>query len=121
MRRKLVISFGKKQPSTTVSTEHLSTHAPSSHYQAPQDHTETFRQLWAELHTKADPTQDWFASWLNRIPCGTCRSTARRIMDQIKPRYGDWFAFSVELHNAVNAKLNKPQLTTEEAAIIWRK
>jgi hypothetical protein len=32
-----------------------------------------------------------------------------------------FFAWGVRLHNAVNAKLGKPEITIEEALSIWRK
>jgi hypothetical protein len=32
-----------------------------------------------------------------------------------------FFAWGVRLHNAVNAKLGKPEITIEEAYSIWRK
>jgi hypothetical protein len=32
-----------------------------------------------------------------------------------------FFAWGVALHNAVNAKLGKPEITIEEAYLIWRK
>jgi len=120
MRRKHVISFGKKPSSQAgVKSEYLTTHTTKIHYQIPQETTQTYHALWTELHTKSDPTPEWFAGWLNRIPCGNCRSTARTILERIKPRYNDWFPWSVELHNAVNAKLGKPQVALQEAREIW--
>jgi len=83
---------------------------------------EASRQLWAELHSKQDPTPEWFAGWLARIPrfgCA-CRKDFEAIIEANPPRYDDLFAWSVEAHNAVNAKLNKPIMSLEDAVKVWR-
>ncbi len=77
--------------------------------------------LWAELHTQATPTPEWFADWLARIPrfgC-TCRKDFQAIIEANPPRYDDFFAWSVEAHNSVNRKLGHKKLSLVEAAIIW--
>lgn len=81
-----------------------------------------YRDLWAELHTKQDATPEWFADWLNRVPktCG-CDKSLQAILDELgTPDYTDWFAYSVRLHNAVNRKLGKHELTHDEAKAIWQ-
>jgi hypothetical protein len=71
-----------------------------------------FRLLWAELHSKKNPTQEWFESWLLRVPefCG-CQTSFREYLPTNPPRYDDWRRWSVEAHNWVNAKLGKPLWT----------
>lgn len=66
----------------------------------------TGRLLWLELHTKEDPTPEWFETWVARVPnfdCG-CRSWLREYLVTNPPRYNDWYPWTVELHNAVNVK-----------------
>jgi hypothetical protein len=80
------------------------------------------REHWSGLHSKQDPNPEWFAGWLARIPrfgC-TCRKDFQAIIEANPPRYDDFFAWSVEAHNAVNQKLNKPIMSLEDAAKIWR-
>lgn len=89
---------------------------------ARQTRVERGRKLWAELHTKQDATPEWFALWMQRVPsfgCG-CRNAFAAIIAVNPPQYDDWFAWTVEAHNAVNDKLNKPQITIEEARTIWQ-
>ena len=91
----------------------------------PADYTKDaskYHALWAELHTKHDPTAEWFSDWLNRVPknCG-CDRSLKGILDELgTPDYTDWFAYSVRLHNAVNRKLSKPELSHDEARAIWQ-
>lgn len=77
------------------------------------------RELWSELHTSV--TVDTLAEWERRIPSFGC--TCRKFYDEWKasnpPRKDDFFAWTVELHNAVNAKLGKPKITIDEARQIW--
>ncbi len=80
-------------------------------------------QLWEELHCKEDATEDWFLKdWLSRVPryCG-CQEKVQQILERFKPKYGkEWFRFTVDLHNAVNAALvGKPQFSYDEAEVRW--
>jgi Erv1 / Alr family len=85
--------------------------------------TQLFREHWKELHTKEDPTQEWFDDWLARIPkiCSKCAVDFAAIIARNPPRFSDWFRWTWEVHNEVNAKLNppRPQLSLEEAMGIW--
>lgn len=63
-------------------------------------------ELWAELHSKEDPTPEWFEDWLKRVPnygCG-CQKSFRDYLKENPPRYDDWYAWTVEAHNWVNVK-----------------
>jgi hypothetical protein len=66
--------------------------------------------LWRKLHTKENPTPEWFANWIKQVPGSTCkcRSWLQEYLRESPPRYDDFSAWAVELHNAVNAKLGKP-------------
>jgi len=94
-----------------------------AHEQQVEKRHKASRELWAELHSKQNPTPEWFAGWLSRIPrfgCA-CRKDFQAIIDANPPRYDDFFAWSVEAHNSVNQKLDRTIMTMEDAAAIWRK
>ncbi len=81
--------------------------------------------VWATLHRRAltwDAGDDsaWLVANVNgAIPCGTCRTHWAQVLQKNPPRWGDYFAWSVEAHNAVNAQLGKPQIALEEARSRW--
>jgi len=86
------------------------------------NHNSKYHDLWRECHTKQDANAEWFVDWLNRVPktCG-CNKSLQAILDELgQPDYTDWFAYSVRLHNAVNRKLGKPELSLDEAMAIWQ-
>jgi hypothetical protein len=83
------------------------------------------RLAWAKLHgyTGCDP--QWLDIWQYLIPqrCD-CKDGYQRILAEMPPDHSSpeaFFAWGVRLHNAVNAKLGKPEVTIEEAYLIWRK
>jgi hypothetical protein len=90
-------------------------------HQVKKDRLEQSRELWEELHQKKDADAKWLAAWVRRIPkfgCA-CREGFERILREIPPRFDDWFAWTVEVHNAVNFKLGKPEIEWEEACRRW--
>jgi hypothetical protein len=80
---------------------------------------------WAKLHgyTGCDP--QWLDIWQYLIPARCdCKDGYQRILAEMPPDYTSpeaFFAWGVRLHNAVNAKLGKPEITIDEAYSIWRK
>jgi len=80
------------------------------HADARERQIERYHELWRELHSEQNPTPEWFADWVSRVPnfgC-SCRSWLREYIRDNPPRFDDFYAWSVDLHNAVNAKLGKP-------------
>jgi hypothetical protein len=81
---------------------------------------------WILLHDGSIKTIEQLTEWELLIPQYGC---------SCKRFYAEWkaanppdftspeafFAWGVRLHNAVNAKLSKPEITIEEACSIWRK
>ena len=68
-----------------------------------------YHALWQELHEKQNPTPEWFRNWVSRVPnfgC-SCRSWLREYLRENPPRFDDFYAWSVELHNSVSRKLGK--------------
>ena len=90
-------------------------------HQAKKDRLEQSRELWEELHLKKGADAKWLAGWVKRIPkfgCA-CREGFERILRKIPPRFDDWHKWTWEAHNAVNAKLGKPEITFDEACQQW--
>lgn len=87
---------------------------------------------WAELHLQRKPTREWFDSWLARIPnfgCG-CTNKFKPILERFQPSISEildsspvnqakWFALTVDLHNAVNVDLKRPEMSLDEASKRW--
>jgi glycosyltransferase involved in cell wall biosynthesis len=87
---------------------------------------------WAELHLQRKPTREWFDSWLARIPnfgCG-CVNNFTPILERFKPSISEiidsspvdqakWFALTVDIHNAVNIDLKRPEMTLDDASKRW--
>ena len=81
---------------------------------------------WIRLHNGSIVDTEGLAAWESTIPQYGC---------SCKRFYAEWkaanppdftspeafFAWGVRLHNAVNAKLGKPEITIDEAYSIWRK
>jgi len=86
--------------------------------------------LWKLLHTRAlAPVEDSAAEirWLyGKFPAGlpegcTCKTFYFQFLQTTKPDFADYFAWTVALHNAVNRKLGKPELTVDAARTLWSK
>lgn len=90
-------------------------------------------ELWKEAHTYRFTTKvafdQWFAYWckrVNAIPKCSCRKHFNQI---VLPSLGnvigsvssqeDCFRLFFEMHNMVNLKLSKPELTIQEAKRLW--
>jgi hypothetical protein len=100
-----------------------------SHGSPVRSSTIVFRSLvnpWIALHNGSIVDADSLAEWEKTIPqyeCG-CRAFYADHKAEIPPDFSSpeaFFAWGVALHNAVNRKLGKPELTLEEALSIWRK
>jgi len=77
------------------------------------------REHWRKLHTTRF-TPEEFELWVQGIPgCSSCQRDFRRILKNHPPRFDDWERWTWEIHNAVNARLGKPEFTFEQACKIW--
>ncbi len=82
-------------------------------------------KAWTALHTAAVAgtlTLAWLqGAWRQMVPAYGC--ACLRAWDDLLAvhpfRPADLFVWSVEIHNAVNLKLGKPQLTLAQATAIW--
>jgi hypothetical protein len=83
------------------------------------------RLAWAKLHSYRGCDPQWLDIWQYLIPqrCD-CKDGYQRILAEMPTDFSSpeaFFAWGVRLHNAVNAKLGKPEITIDEAYSIWRK
>jgi hypothetical protein len=90
-------------------------------------------RFWAELHLyglRADdaciPFGDmryWLDAWLSSLPFDGCPCEAhlKEWMANNPPTFGEFFAWGVRLHNAVNERIFKPQISVENARTLWCK
>ena len=83
------------------------------------------RFAWSLLHNYRGCDPQWLELWVYFIPSRCdCRDGFQQILKDLPPDFSSpeaFFAWGVRLHNAVNAKLGKPQITLDEAYLIWRK
>lgn len=84
------------------------------------------RALWRALHTyeyiNEEKTKEWFEEWLKRLPCGECKEDSRLILEKNPLNFSSkekFFESGVKFHNMVNCKLNKKEISIEEALNIW--
>jgi Erv1 / Alr family len=85
-------------------------------------------RLWARLHLwahNADLLQvnNWLKSFARQIPCGDCRRHWKQLCKRKPPdsrNHAALFAWTVDMHNEVNYRLGKRQLSYIEAMRIWR-
>jgi hypothetical protein len=77
------------------------------------------REHWKKLHTQTfDETT--FEAWVRTIPgCPTCQRNFRVWLEANPPRFDDWWNWTFEAHNAVNAKLGKPEIEWQKACELW--
>jgi hypothetical protein len=82
------------------------------------------RFAWEKLHRYLGCDRQWFELWVYFIPSQCdCREGFQKILEELPPDFSSpeaFFAWGVRLHNLVNAKLGKPQITLEDACRIWR-
>lgn len=78
-----------------------------------------YHSLWKEWHTKEDPTLEWIADWLNRVPksCGCGKSFAEWLAGN-PPDFANWFEYSVAGHNFVNRKLKRIEYGPLDAKLL---
>ena len=94
--------------------------------------------VWNDLHcrplktngtspwTEGSNDDAWMREWTKRIPRFTkgckCNEHWSKWYPQNKPDYKSrdaYFAWTVKAHNAVNARLGKPQVTVEEMKKVY--
>jgi len=107
-------------PSTEIHGPHLPAHktGPSfRHFVKPN--------AWTFLHSYRGCDPAWLKKWEGIIPRGRCdcKTGYLEILKDYPPDFSSpeaFFSWGVELHNAVNRKLGKPEMTLDEARKLWR-
>jgi len=86
-----------------------------------------YRFLWQLLHThKYESEEDakvWFEAWKAKISCGSCKSHLEELLRVLPVDYSSkegFFKWTVEIHNMVNKKLGKVEISVEEAILLWQ-
>jgi deoxycytidylate deaminase len=77
---------------------------------------------WHHIHTKAADNADVCMSMFNSLPCNDCKTHSIQLYDTLKPAYeGDILGLTIAIHNEVNRKLGKRQLSQKEARALYVK
>jgi hypothetical protein len=87
-------------------------------------------KLWAALHQRAlgfVPARaalqlGWLKAFARQISCGDCRLFYvqwLRANPPVLTTSETFFDWTVDMHNAVNSKLGKPELSYADALIAW--
>ena len=83
-------------------------------------------EQWGILHRRAlrhDGSDDsvWMAKFTATLPAMgcKCRQHWEQLLRDHPPRWDDYFPWTVDAHNIVNARVKNPQKTLEEALAIW--
>lgn len=83
---------------------------------------------WKTLHARAlsaktpinkNTERGWLFTYGSKLPCGDCRQFFAQYLQTNPPDFTDYFAWTVGLHNAVNLKLKKPEVTLDQARALW--
>lgn len=90
-------------------------------------------RLWVELHRHAlhdhvDGTTDkkWLMTWSAKVPKFTkgcaCNDHWKKWLATHPPNFATrdtYFEWTVKAHNSVNKRLNKPELTVDQAKALY--
>lgn len=84
-------------------------------------HTITF---WITSDKNEEDIQNFINSLIVTIPCEECRKHYTELIKSHPLPFNNndnykYFKWSVDIHNTVNKQLNKPQISYEEAYMIW--
>lgn len=90
----------------------------------PSVNSDVTRGLWKELHLRAinwigGDDSEWQVAFERRVPCGQCKSHWSLFKGKYPPDYAHYFAWTVDAHNSVNARLGKEILSQDQAFRIW--
>jgi hypothetical protein len=78
--------------------------------------------FWTTLHIACLACEDYktivvfVEGYKDIIPCLSCRQHFETVLEENPvPEAGDYFKWSVDVHNIVNVRLGKPQFSYEDA------
>lgn len=111
-------------PASEAATVQRSFAAAKVHSQQTEAILKHGAERWARLHRRAlvmegqDDTI-WIAAFGASLPCGDCKSHWLEMLKRTPPDRSRYFAWSVDRHNEVNARIGKPILTEAAARSLW--
>ena len=87
-------------------------------------------RAWAELHLfalrheamrRGVSEASWFENWVSDLPFDgcPCKGHLHEFLAHNPPDWDKFFAWSVNLHNAVNARIGKLTIGVEQARELW--
>ena len=84
-------------------------------------------KLWAAWHKRAKKAvtiskaeeDKYIAELTAALPCGECRNDFLELIAAHEPNYGDYFAYTVAIHNAVNKKLGYKEMSLKDATALY--
>jgi hypothetical protein len=89
-------------------------------------------RFWTELHLfsyrnrncpDVDFIKNWFDNWVDSIPWNgcPCKEHFDDYCNRIPPNFSDLWKWGIEIHNDVNMRIGKKQLSFSEAEKLWIK
>lgn len=92
---------------------------------AQQRKEERGRQLWRAIHLHKDADREWYNKWRNYLIKGKCNCSEHFLeVEKSHPISFDseqkFFESSIDMHNAVNERLERPACSMERAYMLWR-
>jgi hypothetical protein len=118
------VSVGYQDHGGDSSPVNLQYHFHGS-YDRPPEFVHSGTLAWLSLHSYEGCDEAWLLEWEKTIPsagCG-CHSGYLLLKEEFPPDFSSsdaFFAWGVALHNGVNRKLGKQELSLEEARLLWR-
>ncbi|HEV2292452.1 MAG TPA: Erv1/Alr family FAD-linked sulfhydryl oxidase [Tepidisphaeraceae bacterium] len=96
--------------------------------QVKQPWVERGPMMWKELHDRPnlpleiERERAWLTAFAGRLDCGDCRQHWLSLLTVDPPDLSSPAAYArwgVRMHNAVNLRLGKPEMSFEDAADRW--
>jgi hypothetical protein len=89
-------------------------------------------RFWTELHLfslrnrncpDVNFIKNWFDNWVDSIPWNgcPCKEHFEDYCKSIPPNFSDLWKWGIEIHNDVNMRIGKKQLSLSEAEQLWTK
>ena len=78
-----------------------------------------FHEAWMKLHRNTDYTMRWVQQWVEDLPKVGCDCNYDEALSQVPVRLDNWFPWSVDLHNWVNAKRKVEKVSLSDAYRMW--
>lgn len=86
---------------------------------------EKHRRLWRAIHLHTDRDRDWYGKWRDQLLKTKCKCASHFLeLEKTHPisfeSEQSFFESTIDMHNAVNQRLEKPICSMERAYMLWR-